>query len=240
MALSRLTAEERLRLEWLSEFLTPDRMARLTEVLAQRTRFLTVVLDDIHQVQNISAVLRSCEGLGIQDVHVIEIRNQLELNAEIALGAEKWLSTHRYRGPDCVSECITRLKREKYRIVVTSPHVDAATPATLPLDRKTAIVMGNETHGVRPEIVEAADEFLTIDMYGFTESFNLSVCAAMCLSRLRERLQQSPIEWRLSEIEQERLFFEWVRASAPHLEALERRYFAVRESSAAVEHRPGN
>jgi tRNA (guanosine-2'-O-)-methyltransferase len=180
------------------------------------------VLDDIYQVQNISAVLRSCEALGIQDAHVIEIRNALEPCPEIAMGAEKWLSVQRYSGPTCVADCIHRLKASGYRIVVTSPHAD--TPATLAIDRPVAVVMGNETEGVREEITAQADEFLRIDMFGFTESFNLSVSAAICLSRLRERLQSSDIDWRLSEVEQERLLFDWVRASVPHLEALERRY----------------
>lgn len=208
----------------MSEFLTPDRLSRLEEVLSLRTRYLTVVLDDIYQVQNISAVLRSCESLGIQDTHIIEIRNSLELNPEIALGAEKWLNVYRYTGANCVDDCILRLKRDGYRIVATSPHVDAAAPSTLSLDCKVAIVMGNESNGVRPEIAEQADEFLSIDMYGFTESFNLSVAAAICLSRLRDRLQSSDIDWRLSDVERDRLLFDWVRVSVPHLEALERRY----------------
>ncbi len=220
----RLTDEERRRFDWLAEFLTPGRIARLQDVLRQRTRHLTVVLDDIYQVQNISAVMRSCEGLGIQDAHVIEIRNALEPCREIAMGAEKWLSVQRYSGPTCVADCVHRLRAAGYRIVVTSPHADAATPATLPLDRPVAVVIGNETEGVRSEITAQADELLRIDMHGFTESFNLSVSAAICLSRLRERLQTSGIDWRLSEIEQERLLFDWVRASVPHLEALERRY----------------
>jgi tRNA (guanosine-2'-O-)-methyltransferase len=220
----RLTDEERRRFAWLTEFLTPGRIARLQDVLRQRTRHFTVVLDDIYQVQNISALLRSCEALGIQDAHVIEIRNALEPCPEIARGAEKWLSVRRYSGPTCVANCIDRLRAAGYRIVVTSPHADAATPATLAIDRPVALVMGNETEGVRDEITAQADEFLRIDMFGFTESFNLSVSAAICLSRLRERLQSSNIDWRLSEIEQERLLFDWVRASVPHLEALERRY----------------
>ncbi len=226
-----LNSEERRRLAWLSEFLTRDRLARLDEVLALRTRHLTVVLDDIYQVQNISAVLRSCESLGIQDTHIIEIRNSLELNPEIARGAEKWLSVYRYSGENCVDDCIMRLKRDGYRIVVTSPHADATLPSTLPLDSKVAIVMGNESNGVRPEIAAQASEFLSIDMYGFTESFNLSVAAAICLSRLRDRLHSSEIDWRLSDVERDRLLFDWVRASVPHLEALERRYHEEHKKS---------
>jgi tRNA (guanosine-2'-O-)-methyltransferase len=225
-----LNDEERLRRDWLVGFLTPARIARLTEVLRQRTRHLTVVLDDIHQVQNISALLRSCEALGIQDVHVIEIRNALEPCPQIAMGAEQWLSVQRYAGSTNVQDCIGRLKESGYRIVVTSPHADAATPATLPIDRPLALVMGNETDGVRDEIVREANDFLRIDMCGFTESFNLSVAAAICLSRLRERLEASSIDWRLNGVEQERLLFEWIRSSLPHVEALERRYFEQRAS----------
>lgn len=209
---------------YFEEFLTPRRRERLREVLALRTRHIAVVLDNVHQSQNFSAVLRSCEAFGVQDVHIIETFSPFEIAADVAAGTDKWLTLHRYAGPEALTQCVSRLRQQGYRLVVTMPGQGSFTPATLDIESRVAIVIGNESVGVSPEMQVEADGFLEIPMVGFVESFNLSVAAALCLSELTRRLRASSVDWRLSESERQALLFDWVRASVPRADALEKRW----------------
>ncbi|MCK4543523.1 MAG: TrmH family RNA methyltransferase, partial [Spirochaetales bacterium] len=109
-------------INYLIGFITPERHARMQAVLAKRTRYLTVVLEDLYQAHNASAVLRSCDGFGVQDVHIVEGRNSFRVNEEIALGTAQWLTLHRYKGRQNNSrEAVKTLRKQGYRIVATSP-----------------------------------------------------------------------------------------------------------------------
>ncbi len=218
-------------LDFLSEYITLQRKELFDSVISQRTRYLTVVLEDIYQSQNASAVLRTCDCFGVQDVHVIEGRNEFKVNREISMGSSKWLSVKKYDGTvNHGLDVIRNLKKENYRIVATTPHLDDQELPDFDLSKgKTAIVFGSELPGITETIQNEADEFLKIPMYGFTESFNISVSAAIILHHLTSKMRRDPsINWQLSESEKVDLKLEWVRKSLKRYSSLERRFFKDR------------
>jgi tRNA (guanosine-2'-O-)-methyltransferase len=199
---------------YLEGFITDRRKKLFRQVLEQRTRYLTVVLEDLYQSHNASAVLRSCECFGIQDVHIIENRNKYTVNPDIALGSSKWLNLIRYnRTEDNTEEAIRHLKAQGYRIVVTVPGEDA-----VPLDRfdlsagKAALLFGTELTGLSKTALSLADEKLMIPMYGFTESFNISVSAGIILSHLVPAIHKTD-GWQLSEEEKSEIYLDWLKTS---------------------------
>ncbi|MEZ6050374.1 MAG: RNA methyltransferase [Planctomycetaceae bacterium] len=217
---------ERIIHEYLWSYLTAERQTRLQEVLDWRTRHLTVVLENVYQPHNTSAVLRTCDAFGVQDVHVVETENRFRVTRQIAMGTEKWLTLHRHAATDNpAAVCIDRLRQDGYRILVTAPSSTASPPTEIDITRKTALVIGHETDGVSACFADAADECVAIPMYGFVESFNLSVAAALCLYELTDQLHRSDIDWRLTSVERESLLIEWTRKSVPHLDSIEERFW---------------
>lgn len=176
--------------EALTRFISPHKRELFDRLAPLRTRHLTVVLEDIYQPHNASAVVRTCDLVGVQDMHVIENRNAYTLNPEVSLGASKWVDIHRYRQEgDNTTACIDGLRARGYRIIVTSPHEAGDTPATLDLSQPVAICFGTELTGASDTLLRYADGTLRIPMYGFTESFNISVSAAIVLYTLSERMR---------------------------------------------------
>jgi tRNA (guanosine-2'-O-)-methyltransferase len=200
---------------YLSGFVTPERLARMQAVLANRSRYLTVVLEDIYQSHNASAVLRTCDAFGIQDVHIIEKRNEYKVNPDIALGSAQWLSLKKYRNERADSvEVVKNLKNQGYRVVATAPHAQGGGLFDFNLENgPVALVFGTEQTGISTEIMETADEFLTIPMYGFVESFNISVSVAICLAHLSQEMRQKNLNWQLSDQEIQDLLFSWLKSS---------------------------
>lgn len=190
-------------LKHLKEIILPERWQRFEKILDQRTRYLTVVLEDIYQTHNASAVLRTCECMGIQDLHVIENENEYNVNPDIVVGSSKWITIKKYnkKKKNNTLVCFTKLREQGYRIVATSPHKDDCLIYELPIDQKTALVFGNEGKGLSDAAMKNADTFVRIPMFGFTESYNLSVSAALCLYELLPRIRQSNLPWKLSEEE---------------------------------------
>lgn len=220
-----MTEYERRLFEHLQEFLTPHRRQRFAEVLDQRTRRVTVVLEDIYHAQNVSAVLRTCDAFGVQDVHIIDARNPYEVNVDVSLGADRWLSLHRDSDPaTAVADCVHRLRKSGYRLIATSPRDDGISIDDLDVSEPLAVIFGNEKVGVTPELFAHADQLVHIPMYGFVESFNLSVAAALCLRTLTAKLRQSEVDWRLTADEREELLVRWTRLSVPYVDQVERRF----------------
>jgi tRNA (guanosine-2'-O-)-methyltransferase len=215
-----MTAEQQI-IEALNPYLTAERWTRMEDVLAWRTRYLCVVMEDIYQPQNASAVLRTCECLGVQDVHCVEQFNPYRVNPLVVRGADGWLTLRRHPSAD---EAVQRLRGEGYRIVATS-----LQPGSKPLPDfdlaagPCAIVFGNESMGVSETILQTADEHLQIPMTGFTQSLNLSVAAGIVLYDLVGRLRNLPVGWRISTAEREELLAHWSRLSVKHADAILRR-----------------
>jgi len=220
--------------DFLKQCLTGDRLQRFDEVVNFRTRHLTVVLENIFHEHNASAVLRTCDCLGIQDVHVIESQNDFAPNPEVALGASKWLTVRNYQWdseptedvvPNASVDCIRHLKRNGYRVLATSPRQDSIPISEVTVEKKTAVVLGAEQIGVSDAAISESDDLIHIPMYGFTESFNVSVSAAVILQQLTTLLHASNIDWQLTDAERDELVERWVRRSlGAKLEPLIRRF----------------
>lgn len=216
---------QRELIEHLGSHLTENKREKIRAVLAERTRHFTVVLEDINQPHNASACLRSCDCFGLQDVHVIERRHPFEPDNDVALGSNKWLTIHRYHQPESALET---LKARGYCLVATSPNIEGDTPATLPIDRPVALLFGSEHKGLTDRLFADAERTLRLPMYGFTESFNISVTLALALSRLIERLRESDLDWHLSEIEKEELTLKFYRRLIARHDLLEEEFWQNR------------
>ncbi len=216
--------------KYFAQFVTAKRRTRIDQVLGQRTRHLTIVLEDIYQPHNASAVLRSCDCLGLQDVHIIENRNVYRLNPDVDMGASKWLTLHKYNQAeeDNTERCVGELRARGYRLLAASPHAQAATIADVDVSIKTAVLFGTEEMGLTATATEAVDGSVHVPMFGFTESFNISVCAALILSRLTQQLRESGVEWQLSEAEQQELRLTWFKQAIRGADELEKRFLAQR------------
>lgn len=210
-------------IQHLSPMITNERWNRFQKVLAERTQYLTIVLENIYQPLNASAVLRSADCFGIQDVHVIENYNEFHPDREVAMGSSRWLNIQRYNKTKNNSlNCIKKLKKEGYRIVATSPHINDCNLHEFELSKgKTALFFGTEMEGLTDVVLQEADEYLKIPMYGFTESFNLSVAAAICLQHLSHQLRQQNIDWQLDKEAKERTLLNWLRYSVDRSEIIE-------------------
>ena len=203
--------------EVLRPLLTEARMTKIQSVAARRTRHIAVVLENVYQSRNASAVMRSADGLGLLDVHLIENENAWSRNKGVAKGASQWLNLHRYLNEnDPRAACVHSLKSNGYRVVVTSPHAEGFTAQSLPIDQPLALVMGTEFSGASPFMMEHADAFVEIPMHGFAESFNISVAAAILMHTLRNRLEESPQSWNLHPSELSVLTCEWMYKSVRH------------------------
>ena len=210
----------------MSQFVSEQRIELFQRILYERTRYLTVLLEDIYQSQNASAVLRTCDCTGIQDVHIVEQRNDYEINRDVALGSDQWLTLHYHnKSSDNIGDAVFALKEKGYRIVATSPHSAGSTPASFDLGKgKAALVFGTELTGLSERALSLADEFLQIPMVGFTESFNISVSAAVILYSLRKRLEKSSVKWRIGEEEKKPILLDWLRSSIRMSAQIERKF----------------
>ncbi len=213
-------------LEYLLSFATQNKQELIGSRLLERTRHITVILEDIYQPQNASAVLRTADCFGVQDVHVIENTNEYAINPRVVHGAAKWLSLHKYNEVhDNTTDCIQKLKKKGYSIVATSPHATSVSLHDLPLDKPIALMFGTEKLGLSSTAMEQADELMYIPMHGFTESLNISVSAAICLQHLTHRLRQTEADWHLSDKESRELKLEWARLVLKDPQGLEKRFW---------------
>lgn len=228
---SRQSYEQALK-EFLLPMINEDRLALLETKLASRTRYMTVVLEDIYQPHNASAVLRTADCFGVQDVHIIENRNAYELNPDVELGAAQWLTLHKYnREPQNTLDAIKSLKQKGYRIVATTPHRDDVELPEYNIDKgPVAILLGTEMQGLSDVALEHADEYLKIPMVGFTESLNISVSAAIILYQLSQKIRNSSVSWQISAAERDALHLQWIRNSVNNIRIIEpefkKRYFS--------------
>jgi tRNA (guanosine-2'-O-)-methyltransferase len=170
--------------------------------LANRTKHFTVAVENIFQSHNASAVMRSCDCFGVQDLHVIANHNQYELSKDVAMGAEKWVDMHSYyKKENNTQDCIDELKSQGFQIVATTPHTNDVLLPDFEVTKKSAFFFGTEISGLSDIVLDQADAFVRIPMYGFTESYNISVSAALVLHDVVNRLKKSEVDWALSEEE---------------------------------------
>lgn len=219
---------EKELIEYMSQFLTPQRLNLFCRILSQRTNYITVVLEDIFHSHNASAVLRSCDCFGIQDVHVIESRHKYDVNPDIALGASKWLSLYKYNKQEggCARSVIEALKVKNYTILATLPDENAVPFEDVDVSKgPMALVFGGERSGVSEEVRSMADDFITIPMSGFTESLNISVAAAILLQHFSGLARRCANEWELNEQYRNAILLRWIRQSVKGADLIEKDFF---------------
>jgi tRNA (guanosine-2'-O-)-methyltransferase len=213
-------------ISFFESFITDNRKNVFDKILSQRTRYITVVLEDIFQQQNASAVIRTAECCGLMDVHIIENRNKFNVDREVSMGAQKWLNIYKYnKQENNTLEAINKLRKKKYRIIATSPHCNDTLLEDFDLSKgKAAFFMGTELTGLSKTVLDNVDEFVKIPMFGFTESYNISVSAALLMFNLVTRLQKSDLNWHLSTKEKEIIKLQWLRKSLKSANLLEKRF----------------
>jgi tRNA (guanosine-2'-O-)-methyltransferase len=226
-------------IEYLAHYVSPERIERMRRVLDNRTRYVTLVLEDVYKTRNASATLRTCDALGVQDVHIIEQRSPFRLERDVALGSARWLTLHRYRdaGTHSAPRCYEALRARGFRVIATSPDPAGVTLDAVALDRPLAFVFGNEEQGLSPWALQAADCTLRLPMYGFTKSFNLSVSVAIALARVIEDIRIAGVPWELAGPEKNELLLAWLRKTIRRCDLIEHHYRPALPPQAA--HRRG-
>ncbi|WGK93728.1 MULTISPECIES: TrmH family RNA methyltransferase [Flavobacterium] len=209
-------------LNFLETILTDNRKERFLEVLKNRTNHFTVAVEDVYQLHNTSAVMRSCEVFGIQELNVIEQRFGKRIDKQIALGAQKWVDIIRH---ETSNNCIKSLRSKGYQIIATTPHEKDCLLENFDISKPSALFFGTEKEGLSEEIMQQADGFLKIPMVGFTESLNISVSAAIIIQNLTNRLRNSDINWQLTEDEILEKRLTWAKNSIKDIKRIEKRYF---------------
>lgn len=206
------------RFPLLSPYLTEARKQRFAEVLEQRMHWVTAVTEDLYDPHNTSAVLRSCDGFGIQSAHIIEVNHPYRLAPGVSKGAAKWLDIERHTE---TKSALRDLKSRGYAICCTTPHTNDTTPEDLPLDRPVALVFGSEGPGISEEAKAEADYFVRIPMFGFTESYNISVAAALTLQTIAHRVRSTKgLSWQVPQEEHPRILGDWASKTVKDAQGL--------------------
>ncbi len=208
-------------LEYLEDFMSENRKNRFIEVLKNRTNHFTIAIEDVFQLHNTSAVMRSCEVFGIQNLHVVEQRYGKSIDKQIAMGAEKWVDINRY---DNMKTCISNLRAQGYQIIATTPHNDSCMLDEFDVTKKSAIFFGTEIDGLSEEVMKEADGFIKIPMVGFTESLNISVSAALVIQDITNRMRHSDVNWQLTEDEVIEKRLDWTRKTIKDIDYIEKQF----------------
>ena len=209
-------------LNYLEEFISDDRLKRYNEVLSKRTRFITAAIEDVYHLHNTSAVIRSCDAFGIQDIHVIEERNRRKIDREIALGSQQWVNTHRYHSTE---DCIDSLKESGYEIVATMPHDKGSILSDFVIKQRSCFFFGSEKKGLTDTVINKADKFVHIPMVGFTQSLNISVSAAILIQYFSSQIRSSNLNWQLSEIEKNEIKLNWIKHQLKDFPLIKERFY---------------
>lgn len=222
-----LEAQQAL-LAQLLDMVSAHKRSLFNKVIAERTRHLCIVLEDIYQSQNASAVLRSADCFGVQDVHIIEKRNEYTINPDVALGSSKWLSLYKYnKHENNTLAAYEQLRSQGYTIVATTPHTQDIDLPQWDIRQKTALVFGTELQGLSDEAIAHADAHLKIPMYGFTESFNISVSAALSMYALTQKMRQEQLPWQLSEADKTAVLLAWAKAVVKSSKEISKRFVGI-------------
>lgn len=227
-----MTEQELLVFNHLSQFVSEHKKQGIDKVLDHRTRHVTVVLENIYQSQNASAVIRTCECMGLQDVHIVENTSKYELNVRVLKGSHKWMNLERYRtrGVNNTEVCFEKLRAEGYRILVADPGEDGISIHDVPVtEGKLALVFGNELSGISSYALQHGDQKIRIPMFGFTESLNISVSVAICLNSLVTKMNAEGGDYGLTDPEKNALKLHWYRKIVKRSDLIEREFLRAIE-----------
>ncbi len=227
-----MAPSDKLFLNHLARFVSDHKKEFVFRVLNERTRYVTLVLENIYQSQNASAALRTAECMGIQDVHIVENTARYQLNVRVLKGADKWLTLvrHRKKGINNTAACFELLRANGYRILVADPAADGISIDDMDVaGGKMAIVFGNELHGASEYARDHADLKVRIPMYGFTESLNISVSVAISLNIILRKLRQSSVDMSLQDQERESIMLNWYKKIVRRSDVLEREFLRTNQ-----------
>lgn len=218
----------------LAQYVSTERKNKIDHVLKERTNYVSLVLEDINKPHNASATIRTCECLGVQNIHIIENpENGSPFFASnwVTQGASKWVNLNRYKKKtrNNTKACIDLLKKEGYMIIATSPDADSLSLNQIPMNKKLAFMFGNEEKGLSDYAFNEADACLKLPMYGFTQSYNISVSVAITFSHVIDRLRASKVKWNLSEKEKRDLKLLWYKKSIRAGKMLEKAFLKSHE-----------
>lgn len=160
----------------LNEYVTPERKNKIDLVLKNRSNFFTPILEGLYDRGNISAVMRSAESFGFFQFHIIEFQEKFKESQRVTQGADKWLDIYKWTN---TKECIHNLKTQGYKVYTTHLSSEAVPLNQIDFAQKTALIFGNEKKGVTEEALKLSDGNVLLPMAGFTQSFNISVAAAL-------------------------------------------------------------
>lgn len=164
----------------LEQLVHPRRIAKVDHILGQRIASVTAVFENIYDPHNVGACMRTCEGFGLQDVHVITAKHGYKTPTTITKSADQWLTSHRW---ETTESCVAALKDQGYALWVADLEAEE-TLADLPVEGKIALVVGNEAEGISAAIRDAADKRYILPMAGMVQSYNLSVALAVSLQQV--------------------------------------------------------
>ena len=211
--------------EYLKTFVSEQRLLLFDKKLNLRTRNITLVLEDVFQSRNISAAIRSADCFGIQDIHIIENKNKYVIDESVSLGAGKWINIIKHtQKENNTYDCIKYLKNDGYQIIATTPHNSDVNLNDLDTKKnKIALLLGSEHKGLSEEALDLADLKMKINMYGFTESLNISVSAAICCQHLSNELRKQD-DWKIREDEKLDILLEWLRNTIKSSSQIEEKF----------------
>lgn len=226
-----MTYHEELTIQHLSQFVSDHKKAFVEKVLNARTRQVTVVLEDIFQSQNASAVIRTCECMGIQDIHIVENITKYSINPRVLKGSNKWIDIKHYasKTQNNTVDVFNQLKEAGYDILVMDPADEGISIEKVDFQNKIAFVFGNELRGISKEALALCDKKVKIPMYGFTESFNISVSVAICLNTIITKLHDAGAFIGLTDREKEVLKLKWYRKIVRRSDLIEREFLRTIE-----------
>ncbi|MBW8359657.1 MAG: RNA methyltransferase [Weeksellaceae bacterium] len=213
---------------YLKRFLTDERLTKIERYAAESSGYALPVMEDIFQFRNAAAIVRSVEACGFHKIVAMESENEFNPYLKVTKGAETWVEVEKM--PHSL-ESLQEIKNRGYKILAVSPENNATMLPDYDLKEPVALVFGTEKEGVTDEILDFADETLAVPMYGFTESFNVSVAAAICFYELRQKLIKSGIEYKLTGDKLWELKVRWARNSIPRGEQVLEHYLREMNSS---------
>ena len=207
--------------QYLTTFLTESRWSKIEQYAPASSDFILPVMEDVYQFRNAAAIVRSVEACGFHKIVALEKQNVFDPNLKVTKGADTWVEVEKMPWH---LDSIREIKARGYRLVAVSPEKNATLLPDFQITEPTALLFGTEWEGVTADILEIADETLAIPMYGFTQSFNVSVAASICMYELKQKLLHSGLDYLLSEEQQLRTKIRWAERSIPSGTEIVERY----------------
>ena len=210
--LNPLTARQKDALTgYMEAFVSKNKRGQMHAVLEKRTRRVVIVVENVYQPHNAGAIVRTCDCFGFQELHVVERSYDFNISADVTMGACKWISLHKHAAAEGnLARVLNQLKSEGFTIAATSLREGCIELEDLALSKPLALCFGTEEKGLSEEAHELADVRVGIPSYGFTQSYNVSVSAALCMSSIRRRMESGEVDWQLSESEKADLYLTWL------------------------------